>query len=131
MNSEFPPAVPEIPVADVDMAVAYYEKCLGFTLDWGGEDGGIAGISKGECRLFLTNSEFRTSFGNAPPMLIWFNLDGRGQVDDLFATWNASGARIVSRPESKPWKLYEFTAADLDGNLMRVFYDFSTDQPGE
>ena len=34
---------------------------------------------------------------------------------------------IISAPESKPWKLHEFTAADLDGNVFRVFYDFSRD----
>jgi hypothetical protein len=32
----------------------------------------------------------------------------------------------MSSPESKPWGLHEFTAADLDGNLFRVFYDFAT-----
>jgi hypothetical protein len=39
-------------------------------------------------------------------------------------------ARIVSPPESKPWKLHEFTAADLDGNLIRVFYDFAWETGG-
>ena len=32
----------------------------------------------------------------------------------------------MSGPESKSWGLHEFTAADLDGNLFRVFYDFAT-----
>ena len=31
--------------------------------------------------------------------------------------------KIVSGPEDKPWKLRELMAADLDGNLIRVFYD--------
>jgi hypothetical protein len=30
----------------------------------------------------------------------------------------------VSEPEDKPWRLREFTTADLDGNRIRVFYDF-------
>jgi len=34
---------------------------------------------------------------------------------------------IVYEPEDKPWKLREFMAADLDGNLIRVFYDFRRD----
>ena len=45
MESEFPGAVPEIPVSDIDMAAAYYESSLGFSIDCGGEDGGIAGCS--------------------------------------------------------------------------------------
>ena len=47
MKSEFPGPVPEIPVRDIARAVAYYENNLGFTLDWGGEELGLAGISKG------------------------------------------------------------------------------------
>ena len=49
------------------------------------------------------------------------------EVDQLFAEWRAAGARIVSGPEDKPWKLREFMASDLDGNLIRVFYDFRLD----
>ena len=38
MENEFPGAVPEIPVSDVDVAGAYYKNHLGFSIDWGGED---------------------------------------------------------------------------------------------
>ncbi len=120
----FPAAVPEIPAANVDAAVNYYARCLGFTHDWGGESGGIAGISRGNCRLFITNAAFRQSYGNTGPMLFWLNVDGRSEVDELFAQWVAAGAQIISEPEDKPWLLREFLAADLDGNFIRVFYDF-------
>jgi uncharacterized glyoxalase superfamily protein PhnB len=125
----FPAAVPEIPVAHVDAAAAYYVNTLGFTLDFGDDKGGIAGISRGNCRLFLTNKPFREPFGNGSPVLFWLNLDSKAQVDELFAEWKAARARIVSEPEDKPWKLREFVAADLDGNLIRVFYDFTLDSP--
>ena len=125
MKDEFPGAVPEIPVSDIDAAAAYYRDQLGFTVDWGGEDGGIAGISKGSCRMFLTNRAFREQCGNAAPVLIWLNLNSKQEVDDLYEAWSRGQARIVSRPESKPWNLHEFTVADLDGNLFRVFYDFA------
>jgi catechol 2,3-dioxygenase-like lactoylglutathione lyase family enzyme len=121
----FPPAVPEIPAADVDKAAAYYVNTLGFTLDWGNDQDGIAGISRGNCRLFITNRAFRESHGNTSPILFWLNLDSKAEVDELFAQWKT--AKIVSEPEDKPWKLREFTAADLDGNLIRVFYDFRHD----
>jgi uncharacterized glyoxalase superfamily protein PhnB len=125
--NEFPAAVPEMPVTDMNAALDYYERTLGFNIDWGGADGGIAGISKGQCRMFLTDSDFREQRGNAPPVMIWLNLNSKDEVDELYETWNARGARIVATPESKPWKLHEFTVADLDGNLFRVFYDFSRD----
>jgi len=44
----------------------------------------------------------------------------------VYQLWSASKAKLMSAPESKPWGLHEFTAADLDGNLFRVFYDFAT-----
>jgi predicted lactoylglutathione lyase len=125
MKSEFPAAVPEIPVGDRRKAIAYYVNNLGFNLNWDGEDGGIAGISRGQCRLFLTDPGFREMYGNLGPVLIWLNLSSREEVNELHAQWSAAQARIISPPESKPWKLHEFTAADLDGNLLRVFYDFA------
>jgi predicted lactoylglutathione lyase len=126
MKAEFPGAVPEIPVSNVDRAADYYRNNLGFNLDWGDEaGGGIAGISKGQCRMFLTNPAFREMYGNSGPVVVWLNLSSRQEVDDLHQQWRSSDAKIVSPPESKPWKLHEFTASDLDGNLLRVFYDFS------
>jgi predicted lactoylglutathione lyase len=125
VQDTFPGAVPEIPVSDIANAAEYYQNQLGFALDWGGEDGGIAGVSRGGCRLFLTSREFREHHRNEAPISIWLNLGSRQEVDDLHEAWSRSGARIVARPESKPWKLHEFTVADLDGNLFRVFYDFA------
>lgn len=125
MLAYFPPAVPEIPVANIGLAVEYYTSKLGFTFDWGNDGGGIAGISRGDCRLFLTNTSFRSHHSNAIPILIWLNMDSEAQVNELHAEWSAHGAKIISPPEPKEWKLHEFTAADLDGNLFRVFYDFS------
>ena len=124
----FPTPVPEVPVAHVEQAAAYYVKTLGFTLDWGDEQGGIAGISRGNCRLFLTNRAFRESYGNRGPIVFWLNLESKAEVDELFAEWKTAQARMVSEPEDKPWKLREFVAADLDGNRIRVFYDFRRDE---
>jgi catechol 2,3-dioxygenase-like lactoylglutathione lyase family enzyme len=126
----FPSAVPEIPATDVDKAIAYYVDRLGFTLDWGDDEGGIAGVSRGNCRLFITNRPFREPHGNLGPLLFWLNLESKAEVDELFAQWRGAQATIVSEPEDKPWKLREFVAADLDGNLIRVFYDFHSELSG-
>jgi predicted lactoylglutathione lyase len=128
MTDDFPGAVPEIPVSDVDQAVAYYVSCLGFSKNWGDDGGGIGGVSRGQCRMFLTNRAFREGYGNVAPVLVWFNLSSKQEVDELHAAWSGAGAHIVSAPESKPWKLHEFTARDLDGNLLRVFYDFAWEE---
>ena len=127
MKDKLPAAVPEIPVTDMNAALDYYVDKLGFNIDWGGVDGGIAGISKGQCRMFLTDRDFRQHHGNAPPVMVWLNLNSKDEVEELYKIWNAGGAKMISSPESKPWKLHEFTLSDPDGNLFRVFYDFSQD----
>ena len=129
MKSEFPGPIPEIPVREIAAAAAYYENNLGFTRDWGGEELGLAGISKGNCRLFLANEQYRRQYGNAGLALTWLNLESKEEVDELYREWSASNAKLMSAPESKSWGLHEFTAADLDGNLFRVFYDFATPGP--
>ena len=121
--SDFPGAVPEIPVSNLSRAGAYYQKCLGFHWDWGVE--GIGQVSRGSCRIFLTDDSFRGGEVKGAPAVIWLNLNSKTEVDALHDAWSASGAQIVARPESKPWHLHEFTAADLDGNQFRVFYDFA------
>jgi predicted lactoylglutathione lyase len=123
----FPTAIPEIPVVSIEKASTYYVEKLGFTFDWGDEQGGIAGISRNNCRLFFTNRSFRESYRKEGTVLFGINLESKTEVDELFAEWNAAQAQIVSRPEDKPWKLHEFVAADLDSNLIRVFYDFRHD----
>ena len=130
MQGEFPGAIPEIPVRYIDKAAEYYKNSLGFNLDWGSEAGGIAGISKGQCRMFLTNAAFRQRHGNSGPVLVWLNLSSKESVNELHQVWNRNHARIISPPESKPWKLHEFTAGDLDDNVLRVFYDFAWETHG-
>lgn len=126
MTLTFPGAVPEIPVRNFQDATTYYQDKLGFTLDWGDESLGLAGISKGGCRIFLANQEYREPHGNVGPSVVWLNLNSQAEVDEQYRLWNASQAKLLSAPEAKPWGLYEFKAADLDGNLFRVFYDFAT-----
>jgi uncharacterized glyoxalase superfamily protein PhnB len=126
MKSKFPGAVPEIPVSNIDEALAYYQSKLGFNVDFGAGELGLAGISRGDCRMFLANAAFRKHYGNSNPVLIWLNLDSKEEVNELYESWNAKQAKVTSKPESKPWGLHEFTAEDPDGNLFRVFYDFGT-----
>ena len=125
MITRFPQAVPEIPVTNVDTAADYYVRVLGFSYDWGDDDGGIGGVSQGDCRMFLTNATFRRPFGTASPATVWLNLNSKAEVDDLFERWKQAGAKVIEAPEDKPWHLREFRVADPDGNQLRVFYDFA------
>jgi predicted lactoylglutathione lyase len=125
MLTHFPQAVPEIPVSNVDKAAEYYANVLGFSLDWGNDADGIGGISQGDCRMFLTNAAFRAADGPKAPVSVWLNLNDKQEVDELFERWKDTGAKIIEAVEDKPWNLREFRVADLDGNQLRVFYDFN------
>ena len=116
MFTHFPPAVPEIPVSNVDKAAEYYVNVLGFQFDWGDDAGGIGGISQGDSRIFLTNTAFREHYGTGASVMVWLNLNSRQEVDELYDRWKQAGARIVAEPEDKPWHLREFRVADLDGD---------------
>jgi predicted lactoylglutathione lyase len=131
MSIKFPAAVPEIPVSSIQNAAAYYQRNLGFTLDWGLNGGGIAGISRGQCRLFLTDHTFRGGDRPIGHVVTWINLASREEVDELHSTWSRTEARILCPPRSKAWGLHEFTVADLDGNIFRIFYDFATPEREE
>ena len=124
----FPPACPEIPVAELAPALAYYRDSLGFTVDWSDEALGLAGLSQGQSRLFMSSGTYRAEQPNKGPLAIWLNLASRAEVDALQQRWSAAGARIASPPVAQPWKLYEFSADDLDGNRLRVFYDFGWEE---
>lgn len=121
----FPQAVPELPVSNVEAAARYYVSVLNFSFDWGNDSGGIGGISQGDCRMFLTNAAFRAVHGPQSPVIVWLNLNSKREVDELFDRWRDAGARIIESVEDKPWNLREFRVADLDGNQLRVFYDFN------
>jgi uncharacterized glyoxalase superfamily protein PhnB len=123
-----PPPVPEIPVGELGPALAHYRDCLGFTIDWADEDLGLAGLSQGDCRLFISAAHYRAGQRHGGPVVTWLNLANRADVDALHARWSATGAHIAAPPEAKPWKLYEFAAADPDGNVLRVFYDFAWEE---
>src|SRR3954454_18863726 len=127
MMFDLPAAVPEMPVSDLAAAAAYYQNSLGFTVDWSAGELGLAGVSKGSCRLFLADPDFRKERENSAPVVIWLNLNSKDEVNALYRVWSAAKANLISEPESKPWRLHEFTARDLDSNLFRVFYDLGID----
>lgn len=127
-TTPFPPACPEVPVAELPAALAYYRDQLGFTIDWSDAELGLAGLSRGDTRLFMSDADFRAQPGNRSPIILWFNPSSRAEVDAIYEEWLAAGAQITNPPEAKPYKLYEFFAHDLDGNVFRVFYDFGWEE---
>ena len=125
---QFPALCPEPPVADLPAALAYYRDKLGFTVDWADEALGLAGLSRGDARMFMSNAAYNAQVGGRGPIVMWLNLSSRAEVDALHQEWAAAGAKIKAAPSAKPYKLYEFLAQDLDQNVLRVFYDFAWEE---
>ena len=116
-----PHPVPELPVNDVQAAGKFYARQMGFSVDWSYEDS-FAGISRDDARVFLrrrTPEEARERYS----VLIWLNMGSSAEVDQLYAEWKERGVLIVEELRTTPYNLREFTAQDLDGNRIRVFYD--------
>ena len=110
---DLPAFCPEIPVSDLPAALAYYRDRLGLAVDWSDRELGLAGVSRGATRAFLSSAAYRDPLGNRPPVVLWLNL---------------AGAAIDAPPAAKPYKLYEFFARDPDGNRLRIFYDFAWEE---
>ncbi len=91
---QFPSVCPEIPVLNLTAALAYYRYQFGFTIDWSDEQLGLAGLSRGDTRMFMTNAEYRSVLGIQGPMVLWLNLADRAEVDALHKEWAAAGAKI-------------------------------------
>ena len=122
---DVPRCRPLDPVSDIDTAVAYYERnpdsrAIGPTRTSGlpASPRRLPAVPR-ERRLSNGLRQRRTGADVAQPLSM-------EDVDDLYRRWSASNAKLISAPESKPWGLHEFTAADPDGNLLRVFHDFAT-----
>lgn len=121
---KLPQPVPELPVNDVQAASDAYARQMGFNLDWVYEDS-FAGISKDAARLFLRRrnaQEARERYS----VTIWLNMESSAAVDELYFAWKVGGVAIAVDLETTPYRLREFTAQDVDGNRLRVFYDLGS-----
>jgi uncharacterized glyoxalase superfamily protein PhnB len=107
---------PILNVRDVDAAVDYYTRNLGFEREfvWG-DPTTFAGITRDGIEIMFCKD------GQGSPgtwMTIWVD-----DVDQLFEEFTASGADIRQPPIDLPWGVREMNVADLDGHRIR----FSTE----
>ena len=107
--------VPELPVADVELAQRYYRDVLGFEIGWLDPSREIGSVSRGNVAIF-----FRRRQDSFEPAIHWvFAAD----IDATYEELRSSGSRIVEPLEKKPWGLRQFTLDDLDGNRFYFHCD--------
>jgi uncharacterized glyoxalase superfamily protein PhnB len=108
--------VPELPVADVELAQQHYRDALGFEIGWLYPGKEIGAVSRGDSGPIF----FRKRKPPFEPAIHWvFAAD----IDAKYLELTSSGANIVDPLEKKPWGLRQFTVSDLDGNLFYFHCD--------
>ena len=112
-RTHFEHANPILNVADLARSVAYYVDVLGFTnADWGGKD--FTCVSRDGASIYLSEGD-----QGHPGTWVWV---GVGDVEDLHAEYEQSGARILQPPENFPWAC-EMKVGDPDGHVLRFGSD--------
>lgn len=103
---------PEIPVAEIAVAVAYYSDALGFDLAMKMADGHSAVVERDGVALHLFDDGARKS----TPVSMHVFVDG---LDEIYAEFMARGARIRQGIEAKPWGCRDFRVTDPSGNEIK------------
>jgi uncharacterized glyoxalase superfamily protein PhnB len=115
VNQSTPPrlfrAAPEIPVHDLDAALAYYSDHLGFRTRSRMPAGDYAIIQRDDVALHLFT-------GGATAQPASFHIFASG-LDALSAELSERGARIIQPVELKPWGMRDFRVADPFGNEIK------------
>ena len=97
--------VPVLPVRDLDRSIEFFQRTLGFELEWKTPE--ICSVARDGCSIMLQ----RSSDGSRAT--VWIGLEGAA----LYSTITASGATIIQAPSKQPWA-HEMKIADPDGNTL-------------
>ncbi len=108
-------ALPELPLSDVHAGVAYYQKVLGFRINYAQDDVGV--MDRDDITLLLiARTERHTGIGSCE----FYIRD----ADALHAELLAKGANVQGAPVSRPWGLRSFMVLDLEGNRLTFAQPF-------
>ena len=99
-KSSFHCVTPLIPAgSDLGAAVSFYTEQMGFSVLW--QDGGMAGIARGDVEFNLVENDNRAWAENAS-----FSI-GVSDLEALYKEYRGISAE-VGPPETKPWGRREF-----------------------
>jgi uncharacterized glyoxalase superfamily protein PhnB len=100
-------AIPVLPVANLDAAIAFYEQRLGFKRTWGG--GTLASVGRDGVAIML-----RQVPGTIVPWEIWVGCSDAARI---YKDCRDAGVRLVQPPTNQPWAV-EMRIADPDGHVL-------------
>ena len=104
--------IPILNVADLETSLEFYQRVLGFTLDWQAnvDADKVAGVSRDGCAIYLCEGA-QGSRGS----WLWMGVES----SDFFAQVIEAGAKVAQQATSYPWA-YELRIRDPDGNVIRI-----------
>ncbi|MBW2425802.1 MAG: VOC family protein [Deltaproteobacteria bacterium] len=102
---------PQLPVADVRAAQAYYRDVLGFKIAWIWREE-YGAVYNGQTEIFLSRSEDPIT-----PCCSFVRVEN---ADTMLAYYRERGAKIVEGIASHPWGMREFTIEDNNGHRFRI-----------
>jgi catechol 2,3-dioxygenase-like lactoylglutathione lyase family enzyme len=108
-RTAFECVTPILRVKSVTRSIDYYERKLGFRLDWRGPI--FASVSRGKSAIFLSEGDQ----GHAGAW-VWV---GVSDCDAMLKEYRRTKAKIRHLPANYSWA-YEMQVEDLDGNVLRM-----------
>jgi len=111
---------PELPVADLNTSIEYYEQKLGFHLVAQMPAGDYAIVERDDVAIHL----FKNDAGHCSPVGIHIFTEG---LDALHAELQRRGARVSQGIERKPWGNRDFRVNDDAGNKLKFTEPLSDD----
>lgn len=102
---------PQLPVADVRAAQAYYRDMLGFKVAWIYQED-FGAVYHGTTEIF-----FSREAGEIRPCWNFVRVEN---ADQVLATYRERGVSIVEEIASHPWGMREFTIEDPNGHRFRI-----------
>jgi len=107
--------LPELPLNDVAASVAYYQRVLGFRINYVQHDLGV--MDRDDVTVVLiARTDKHTGIGSCEAYV--------RDADALYAELVARGANVQGEPVSRPWGLRDFRVLDFEENRITFAQTF-------
>jgi uncharacterized glyoxalase superfamily protein PhnB len=111
-ESKLESIAPIFQVANMQRAIDYYTRVLGFSIEWSvGEPPTHASVSRDNVEISLTREATPT------PSRVYIEVDG---VDEYFARISAAGAIVKVPLADRPYGMRDGRVDDPDGNAIQL-----------
>ena len=108
--------IPILSVLSLERSFEFFVTALGFKKDWSTQ--GVGSVSRDGCAIMLAETQKGVS-----PTAVWIGVE---DVAGMFATCQASGAKILLEPTNFEWAC-EMRVEDPDGHVLRIGGDPTED----